>query len=233
MNYLPHYERLIERAKTRQIEGYKERHHIIPRCMGGSDDPDNLVDLTAREHFIAHLLLAKMHPTNHAIVHAAKILMGSCNYNNRQFEWVRKLAVETSRTFHTGRKRSPQTCERISKAVKGKTKGRKISEEERRNRSIALTGRVFSEEHKKKLSEREITSEWRKKLSESQKGVPLSPEAANKARNSLSDPQVKEKHRLKMKEIASVKHKCSHCGKEVDMKNFSRWHGDKCKYRSL
>lgn len=35
-------------------------HHIIPRCIGGTDSHENLVKLTAREHYIAHLLLTKM-----------------------------------------------------------------------------------------------------------------------------------------------------------------------------
>jgi len=36
---------------------YKERHHIIPKCMGGTNEESNLIDLTAREHFDAHKLL--------------------------------------------------------------------------------------------------------------------------------------------------------------------------------
>ena len=36
---------------------YKERHHIIPKCMGGSDDEDNLIDFNAREHYNAHKIL--------------------------------------------------------------------------------------------------------------------------------------------------------------------------------
>jgi hypothetical protein len=39
---------------------YTELHHIIPAGMGGSDDKENLVRLSARQHFIAHLLLIKM-----------------------------------------------------------------------------------------------------------------------------------------------------------------------------
>lgn len=40
---------------------YGENHHIIPRSEGGSDDASNKVKLTAREHYIAHLLLAKIY----------------------------------------------------------------------------------------------------------------------------------------------------------------------------
>ena len=61
MNYQKHYDRLIERARVREKPGgYCERHHVIPRCLGGSDEPNNLVYLTAREHYVAHVLLAKM-----------------------------------------------------------------------------------------------------------------------------------------------------------------------------
>ena len=37
---------------------YHERHHIIPRCLGGGNEEENLIDLFAKEHFIAHKLLA-------------------------------------------------------------------------------------------------------------------------------------------------------------------------------
>lgn len=62
MNYQRHYDALIQKALNRsKPEGYTEKHHIVPRSMGGSDDPANLVILTAREHCMAHVLLAKIH----------------------------------------------------------------------------------------------------------------------------------------------------------------------------
>jgi hypothetical protein len=54
------YYKIIERSKSRTIFDYKEKHHIIPKSLGGSNNEDNLVLLTAREHFICHLLLTKM-----------------------------------------------------------------------------------------------------------------------------------------------------------------------------
>lgn len=54
------YYKLTSNAKQRFTEGYTEKHHIIPQSMGGSNDKENLVDLTAREHFICHWLLIKM-----------------------------------------------------------------------------------------------------------------------------------------------------------------------------
>ncbi len=60
MNYQAAYDRLIAKARARaKPESYTERHHVVPKSLGGSNDASNLVDLTAREHFVAHLLLAK------------------------------------------------------------------------------------------------------------------------------------------------------------------------------
>ena len=61
MNYQRIYSDLIEFRKANAPDGYSEKHHIIPKSMGGSNSPDNLVRLTGREHFIAHRLLAKIH----------------------------------------------------------------------------------------------------------------------------------------------------------------------------
>lgn len=58
--YTKWYYKIIERSKNRIIDGYHERHHIIPKSLGGTNRKDNLVSLTAREHFICHLLLVKM-----------------------------------------------------------------------------------------------------------------------------------------------------------------------------
>jgi hypothetical protein len=54
------YYAITSNAKSRITEGYTETHHIIPQSLGGSNDKNNLVELTAREHFICHWLLIKM-----------------------------------------------------------------------------------------------------------------------------------------------------------------------------
>jgi hypothetical protein len=62
MNYKTIYDSIIEYRKTQQpVNEYCETHHIIPKSIGGSNNQDNLVILTAREHFICHLLLVKIH----------------------------------------------------------------------------------------------------------------------------------------------------------------------------
>lgn len=66
MDYKTIYYKIIEKAKLendnrKRILGYYEKHHILPRSLGGSNEKENLVKLTAREHFICHWLLVKIY----------------------------------------------------------------------------------------------------------------------------------------------------------------------------
>jgi len=99
MNYKSIHDKLIDRAKNRDIliNEYYENHHILPRCMGGSDDKINLVKLTGREHYIVHWLLAKIYPDNEKLICAAFYM--SCNrwgrrYNSKTFSYVRKKHIK-------------------------------------------------------------------------------------------------------------------------------------------
>ena len=93
MDYKTHYERLVNRAKNRVLDGYKETHHVIPRCMGGLDNKENLVDLTPEEHYVAHLLLVKIYK-NPKLVHAAVMMTVSnrdtSGRNNKLYGWLRR-----------------------------------------------------------------------------------------------------------------------------------------------
>lgn len=66
MNYQNLYNKLVERGQERILEKgvYYEKHHILPKCMGGLDNSENLVKLTAREHFLCHWLLCRIYPEN-------------------------------------------------------------------------------------------------------------------------------------------------------------------------
>jgi hypothetical protein len=64
MNYKKIYQNIVERAKNRKKELGLEKHHILPQSCGGTNDKNNLVFLTTREHFICHLLLIKIYKDN-------------------------------------------------------------------------------------------------------------------------------------------------------------------------
>jgi hypothetical protein len=58
--YTRWYNQLMDSRSKSPLGGYVERHHKIPKCLGGTDEVINLVNLSAREHFIAHALLVRM-----------------------------------------------------------------------------------------------------------------------------------------------------------------------------
>lgn len=72
MNYKKHYDKLMERSKYRIPDGYVEKHHIVPRCLGGKDEVDNIAILTPEEHFLAHQLLVKIYPKSSPLIKAAQ-----------------------------------------------------------------------------------------------------------------------------------------------------------------
>ncbi len=94
MNYQKHYDLLIERAKNRKkLEGYIEKHHVLPRCLGGSDKKSNLVELTPEEHYVAHQMLVKIHPDHSGLVWAALLMTGhhtKNRSNNKSYGWLRR-----------------------------------------------------------------------------------------------------------------------------------------------
>ena len=89
MDYCRIYNSLISRAKDRVIDGYCEKHHIVPRCLNGTDSEENLVRLTPEEHYVAHQLLVKIHPTNHALAKAAAMMIPN-RPTNKMYGWVRR-----------------------------------------------------------------------------------------------------------------------------------------------
>lgn len=99
MNYKKIYRNLIDKRRKCIPIGYAEKHHIVPRSLGGTDDDDNLVLLTAREHFIAHLLLVKIHENtqNYHKMLKAFFMMLVCESGNQQ-------RYNTSRKFEVMRK---------------------------------------------------------------------------------------------------------------------------------
>lgn len=105
MNYLKHYNALIQRGQSRVLTTHKEIHHIIPRCLGGSDDQTNLVKLTPEEHYIAHQLLVKIYPNDPRLVHAA-MMMCAKRKGNKVYGWLRKRLSDAQKINQAGEKNS-------------------------------------------------------------------------------------------------------------------------------
>ena len=90
MDYLKIYNQLIERAQSRDDETtFYEKHHVIPRCIGGTDNPSNIVKLTPEEHYVAHQLLVKIYPHNAKLSFAASMMIPN-RPNNKLYGWLRR-----------------------------------------------------------------------------------------------------------------------------------------------
>ncbi len=89
LNYNKIYTDLIEKSRHRTIIGYGEQHHIIPRCLNGSDDKTNLASLTPEEHYVAHQLLVKLYPDNHKLAKAAAMMIPN-RPSNKLYGWLRR-----------------------------------------------------------------------------------------------------------------------------------------------
>ena len=184
MNYQRIYDQIIERAKSenRQKSGdiYYEAHHIIPRCLGGSNNKDNLVFLTAREHFLCHWLLHEIYPDNNRLFYAFRMMCKMKSKNNI-FRYIpSSRIVEYQKLKHIsilknkepinlkgekngmyGKKHTEKTKilwkikgNRSHKGEKNGMYGKKRTKEQKLNQSIKLKGRKnpFTEKHKLNIS---------------------------------------------------------------------------------
>jgi hypothetical protein len=143
MDYLKHYNSLIKKARERswQKEVYSENHHIVPRSEGGSNDPSNLVKLTAREHFLAHWLLYRIDPENSSRAHSFwRMCRGRGKVLPENWITIPSRVYEEARLAH-------------SKAISKRLKGRKKTLEHVAKVVAATTGRKRSAEARMKMSE--------------------------------------------------------------------------------
>ena len=226
MNYLKIYNNIIERAKSDlRVKGgsvYYEMHHIIPKCLGENNSKENLVLLTAREHFIAHKLLSLIYPGNESLLYTVWMMSVSKNNSKRDYK-VSSREYERYKIIH---------IELVSKTHSGKT----VTEESRKKMSKSATGRKMSLESKMKRSEggrgKPKSKEHCENLSKSATGRIMSKEAVDKMKNSLTGRTMSKESVLKG--IETKKNKpviyCPYC--DVYSKNESnmkRFHFENCK----
>ena len=160
MNYEKIYTSIISNAQSRdKLDGYTERHHIIPKSLGGSDDNNNIIDLTAREHFLAHYCLWKFTTgeAQYKMAHAFSFMragMSKYRYiNSRLYSSLRCNLKHTSKTKQKisinnvgmlGKNHTEETKQKLRGIVPW-NKGKKgISEEARINLSNSLKNKPWS-----------------------------------------------------------------------------------------
>jgi hypothetical protein len=239
------YNQIVEQAQNRVVEGYTERHHIQPRSLGGADTPDNLVNLTAREHFICHWLLTKMTTgeDRYKMLNALRMMRaekhGQQRYETaitgRVYESIKQEYAALQSILRSGKGNGfygKTHTESAKQRISDANKGRIQPPDEKAKQIASITGRTrapFSEEWRANMS--------KKKQGENNPryGVTVSSETKQKMREkALGRKQSKE---TIAKKVAATKGKtrekilCPHCGEMIAVNTYSRWHGPSCRHR--
>lgn len=196
------------RDEANAVLGYCEGHHILPKAfkMGGVRDKLNIVYLTAREHFIVHMLLVKM-TRGQLKYKLAFALNFMCRFKG----------VVSSRTFYVARKMSSK-YNQLS-GIYGE--------------QHPLFGSKRSEHCRKRLSEMKLGSKNHMHGKFGEKNHFFGKHHKDETKEVISQ-KAKERYTDKTKHpMFGRKHKkliCPHCNKECSAPNAKRWHFDNCKF---
>ena len=174
------YFAITANAKSRIVQGYTEHHHIIPESLGGPTTAENMVHLTAREHFICHWLLVKMTEGKDRsdMLYA---LNGMRAENKHQQRYNTKITARVYEKYRI------EFAENHSKRMKGrpaKNKGIPMTDDQKqllREKAKAnhANGKVYSKESQEKRIAKVLgqkrTDETKRLMSLASKGKPKGP----------------------------------------------------------
>ena len=181
--YTSIYNKLIERARFRKLDGYVEKHHVIPRSLVKTND---VVKLTAREHILCHLLLTKMTDKNVSY----KML------------WALHRMMSGSKKFHPGRNKPMSRAYEYARLKFIQLLKQPKSKEHKNKIAQSLRGHKVSKETLTKIRltkdsrQYVVSNETKLKMSNSAKGKPKSEET----RQRMSKPKSEE-HKRKLSEV--------------------------------
>lgn len=171
------YYRIVERAKTRLLPEniYTEKHHIMPKSLGGSNSKENIVQLTAKEHYVCHRLLIRMTlGKDKSKMHYALYAMITLRKDNREI----KVSAKTFERIRENR----------SLEITKRKKGRKfddLSSAEQQNLMKMWDKRRGSKMTPESIAQREKTKTERgsRRLPPNHTGVKRSEEIKEKLKN--------------------------------------------------
>jgi hypothetical protein len=232
---------------------YFESHHIIPVSLGGSSRKANLVLLTAKEHFIAHLLLYKMH-TGRDKAKMANALFKMCSNNpnqqrdfiSRYYEFSKNVMNKLRKGENTsffGKKHSTETIEKMRKSRLGDKNPAfgKIPWNKGLTKCTADGMKQISDAAIERYSNpnnrigKPHTTETKDKISKLHRGIPKSNEHKQKLSIANKGKSVSESTKRKLSEkFKGTKMPtgiCNHCNKEMSVGTLHRWHNDNCRFK--
>ena len=225
-----------------------ERHHIVPRSMGGTNDKDNLINLTPRQHLIAHWMLWKAYQTYQMTKAFSMMVVGPewlgrspTMISGRIYERVKLQARE----LYSGENHPYYNKKRPDHSAKMSGDGNPMYGVQLFGEDNGFFGRQHTDEYKRNASE----AKRGKKLEEivgKERAAELSKKRSDRCKgsgNSFFGKTHTEEFKKRMSELKigiesplkGSKQKevyCVHCDRMIaGPTNYKRWHGDRCKHK--
>jgi NUMOD3 motif len=207
MNYARIYDEFIANRRGRNPQP-AERHHIVPRCIGGNNAAENLILLSSEDHFFAHLLLAKIFGGK---LNACAWLMTSKLHPARgrvareKYGWLRRRYIIENSNRQKARMKDPAWKAKVLAKRAMTMKGVKINFSTERRANLAERLRAWlkaNPDHHarlgKKLRGRVISTEHREKIAKTLKGHAVSDEAREKMRRASLGKKASSATRAKL-----------------------------------
>jgi aromatic ring-cleaving dioxygenase len=246
--YTKWYNQITQNGKKSRELGL-ERHHILPRSLGGNDDIENITFITPKAHFICHWLLIKIHPAGEAhwkMLNALRMMRAE-NPNQKRYNTkitsrvYARLKEEYSalQSKKVARKNNPMYGDKFYRSDDGKLR-----------QSNAISGKknpAKRPEVSKSISEAKIgksrspfSEEWKQRMSESKRGEKnnrYGVEVSEETRKLIGDrirgrKQTEEEKRARgLANLGKIREKklCPHCQQMIAVNTYPRFHGDSCK----
>jgi hypothetical protein len=249
--YKKWYHNIVENARSRTINIYTERHHIIPKSLGGTDDIENKVKLTAREHFICHWLLVKIYTTGDdhwKMLNALRIMRAENAKQNRYTTAITSRVYANLKEEYSilqsdkvSGKGNPMYGDKFFRSEDGKSKQRAAISGDK-NGAKTDDARLKIRQHKLGKTRPEFSKEWKENLSAAKLGSnnnmfgkTHSEETRQKMRDKATgrkfSAEVIEKRAAAQRGLVRPKKLCPHCHQEISVNTYPRWHGDNCKLK--
>lgn len=216
------YYSIISNAITRELpnEIYTENHHIIPKSLGGNNAPNNIVRLSAREHFICHLLLSKMtEGKNKSKMVLAAFMMASTSSSNqhryrvtsRTYSYLRTLSIDERKG-----KSNPFKGEKITDTTRLTNLRKSVTLREEKYKSGELIRKAPYTRTEKHIND------LKEKIKSRPQFTTLNMQFSNQTRANIS--KGRKGQPANNKGISPSRVTCVYCKTEVDIRNFSRYH---------
>lgn len=152
--YFKWYYQIIDASHNPSHNDYHEKHHIIPKSLGGSNHKSNITKLSARQHYICHWLLTKCVKKPHifkmiSAFHRMNINpLSKTRINSKAFEVNRKNFSKAMSEFQKSYVKTPEHIEKIA----AKKRDKPLSDDTKKNMSISKIGTKLSIDHKANIS---------------------------------------------------------------------------------